>query len=122
VKRLEREYELRFVCAASIVQRRSVNLSRSLHVYDRFVVSDFVQFLLLLRFDIALKASRRVLLVAVDAFFVIVYRFAFVEEMFMRTKFAFYIVATNFADVIVLLTMKALLNSAFFFEIFASSM
>ncbi len=42
VRRFEREHELRFVCAASIVHRRSVNLSRSLYVYDRFVVSDFV--------------------------------------------------------------------------------
>ncbi len=122
VKLFEREHELRFVCAASIIHWRSVNLSRSLHVYDRFVVSDFVQIFLFLRFDIALKASRWVFLVAVDALFVIVYRFVFVEEIFMRTKFAFYIVASDFSDVIVFLTVKVLLNSAFFFEIFANSM
>jgi hypothetical protein len=51
-----------------------------------------------------------------------IYRFAFVEKMLMRTKFAFYIVATNFADMIVFLTIKALFNFAFFFEIFASLM
>jgi hypothetical protein len=91
-------------------------------VHDQFVVSNVVQFLLLLRFDVALKASRRVLLVAIDAFFVIVYNFALIEKMLVCTKIAFYIVATDFVNVIVFLTMKALFNSAFLFEIFASSM
>jgi hypothetical protein len=91
-------------------------------VHNRFVVSDFVQFILLQRFDVALKASRRVLFIAVDALFVIVYRFAFVEEMFVCAKFAFYVVTTSFADVIIFLTVKALLDSALFFEIFADSM
>jgi hypothetical protein len=91
-------------------------------MHDRLVVSNVVQFLLLLRFDVALKASRRVLFVAVDTLFVIVYCFAFVREMIMCAKIAFYIIATSFTNVIVFLTMKALLNSAFFFEIFASSM
>ncbi len=73
-------------------------------------------------FDVALKISCRVFFVAIDAFFMIVYNFAFVEKMFVYAKFAFYIIATNFADVFVFLTMKTLLNSAFFFEIFAYSM
>ncbi len=112
-------------CASFALRRLFIDealISREFFMYVIDLLFQISFNFFFLRFDIVLKVSRRMLFVAIDAFFVIVYRFAFVEEMFMRTKFAFYIVATNFVDVIVFLTMKALLNSAFFFEIFANSM
>jgi hypothetical protein len=91
-------------------------------VYDRFVVLNDIQSLFLARFDDALKTSRRIFFFAVDAFFMIVYCFAFVRKIFVRAKITFDVVAISFADIIVFLTAKALLEFAFFFEVFACSM
>ncbi len=88
---------MRFIDDASMIRYQIVDDARCLRVHDRFAVSDVVQFLFFLRFDVALKASRRMLLIAVDAFFMIVNRFVFVEEMIVCAKFAFCVVATNFA-------------------------
>jgi hypothetical protein len=59
---------MRFIENVSMIRHQIVDDARCLRVHDRFVVSDVVQFLFFLRFDVALKASRRVLLLAVDAF------------------------------------------------------
>ncbi len=91
-------------------------------MHDRFDVSNDIQSLLLTRFDVALKTSRRMFIFVINAFFMIVYCFAFVEKMLVCTKITFDVVTTSFADVIVLLTTKALLEFAFFFKIFAYSM
>ncbi len=91
-------------------------------MHDRFVISNDIQSLLLARFDDALKASRRILFFAIDAFFMIVYCFAFVEKMLVRAEITSDVVTTNFVDVIVLLTTKALFEFALFFKVFACSM
>ncbi len=103
-----------FLNVALIVRYQIIDLARSFRVYDRFIVLNVVQFFFLLRFDVALKVSRRIFFIAIDAFLIIVYRFAFVEEMFMCAKLAFYVIAINFVDVFVFLTMKTLLNFTFF--------
>ncbi len=56
---------------------------------------------------------------AIDIFFVIVYDFAFVEKMIVSAKITFDVIATNFVNMIVFLTMKVLFDFAFFFEVIA---
>ncbi len=85
-------------------------------MHDRFVVSNDIQSFLLVRFNDALKTSRRMLFFAVDAFFMIVYCFAFVERMLVRAKITFDVITTSFVDVIVFLTTKALFEFAFLFQ------
>ncbi len=122
MRREKRKHRLIFIDDTLISRRCWIDFSRCFRVHNRFVVSNDIQSFFLARFDVALKASRRMLIFAVDAFFMIVYCFAFVERMLVCTKITFNVVTTSFADVIVLLTTKALLEFAFFFKIFACSM
>ncbi len=91
-------------------------------MHERLIVLNRVKFLLLFLFNVALKVSRRMLVDAVNTFFVFVECSAFERKMLARTKIAFLIISTDFVDVIILLTLKALFDSAFFFEIFADLM
>ncbi len=113
---------MRFIDDVSMIDHQIVDDARCLRVRDEFVVSNVFQFLFFLRFDDALKASRRMFFFAVDAFFMIVYCFAFVRKMLVRAEITFDVVTTNFVNVMILLTTKALLEFALFFKIFACLM
>jgi hypothetical protein len=102
--------------------RRCFFICRCFEMHERFVVSYRVESLLLLRFNVALKASRKMLVDAVNTFSVFIECSAFERKMLARAEIAFLIVSTSFADMIVLLTSKALFDSALLFKIFADSM
>jgi hypothetical protein len=106
----------------SISCRRCVFICRCFEMHERFVVSNRVKSLFLLRFDVALKALSKMLVHAINTFFVFVECSAFEQRMFARVEIAFFIVSTDFVDVIIFLTSKALFDFAFLFEIFANSM
>jgi hypothetical protein len=115
-RRDEWDHLLFFVNDAQIIRWFWIDFSRCFRVHKRLVVLNDIQSLFLARFNDALKASRRMLFFAVDAFFMIVYCSAFVRRMLVRAEITFDVVTTSFADVIVLLITKALLKFAFFFQ------
>jgi hypothetical protein len=102
--------------------RRCVFVWRCFEMHERFIVLNYVEFLLFLCFDVALKTSRRMLVNVVNTFFVFVECSAFERKMLACIKIAFFVISTNFIDVIILLTSKTLFDFAFLFEIFADLM
>jgi hypothetical protein len=106
----------------SISCRRCVFVWRCFEMHERFIVLNCVEFLLFFCFNVALKTSRKMLVDAINTFFVFVECSAFERRMFACTKIAFFVVSTNLVDVIILLTSKALFDSAFLFKIFINSM
>jgi hypothetical protein len=122
LKRSERTHLRDLDDVKSIFNRRCFIICRCFEVHERLVVSYRVEFLLLLRFNVALKASRRMLVDAVNTFSVFIECSAFERRMLARAEIAFLIVSTNFVDMIILLTSKALFDFTFLFKIFANSM
>ncbi len=106
----------------SIFNRRCFIICRCFEMHERFVISYYVEFLLLFRFNVALKTSRQILVDAVNTFSLFIEYSALKRRMLARAKIAFFIVLINFVNMIILLTLKTLFDFAFLFKIFANSM
>ncbi len=106
----------------SIFNRRCFIFCRWFEMHEWLVISYRVEFLFFLRFNVALKASRRMLVDAINTFSVFIKCSAFKRKMLAHAEIAFFIVSTSFVDIIIFLTSKTLFDSALLFKIFANSM
>jgi hypothetical protein len=122
LKRSERTHLRNLDDVKLIFYRRCVFIWRCFEMHERFVILNRVEFLFLFCFNVALKVSRKLFVDVINTFFLFVECFAFELRMLARTKIAFFIISTDFVDVILFLTSKTLFDSAFLFEIFINSM